>query len=161
MIRFDYDCQSKHYQFHDYTAVWSKIRAYEWRVWTNSKLEVELMLHVWLWLNSDTKHKAIKMLCTAVRKCYFTKSGYTQENICNVNDHCNDDCNSSLECEFSRGRTNSYINTCVHKHKGHVSSASQKMFWMFSRAHVKFALWFEWNFTGIYLRTRIWIRDCD
>ena len=24
-----------------------------------------------------------------------------------------------------------YVNTCVHKHKGHVSSSSQKMFWMF------------------------------
>ena len=28
---------------------------------------------------------------------------YTREKICNLNDHCNDDCNSSLECEFSRG----------------------------------------------------------
>ena len=26
-----------------------------------------------------------------------TKSGYTQEKIRNLNDHCNDDCNSSLE----------------------------------------------------------------
>ena len=26
-----------------------------------------------------------------------TLSGYTQENICNLNDHCNDDYNSSLE----------------------------------------------------------------
>ena len=24
-------------------------------------------------------------------------SGYTREKICNLNDHCNDDCNSSLE----------------------------------------------------------------
>ena len=29
---------------------------------------------------------------------------YTREKICNLND----DCNSSLECEFSRGGTNSY-----------------------------------------------------
>ena len=32
----------------------------------------------------------------------------------------------SLECKFSRGWMNSYINTCPHKYKGHVSSASQK-----------------------------------
>ena len=101
------------------------------------------------------------------------------------NDDCNDDCNSSLEwsdltherkfvtwmmialifssleCEFSRGGTNLYINTCVHKHKGHVSSASQKMFWIFLSTHAKCALWFEWNFTGIHLRTRIWICDSN
>ena len=29
-----------------------------------------------------------------------------------------------------------YINTCAHKSKGHVSSASQKMIWMFLRTHV-------------------------
>ena len=29
--------------------------------------------------------------------CILSKSGYTQENICNLNHHCNDDCNSSLE----------------------------------------------------------------
>ena len=46
-------------------------------------------------------------------------SGYTREKIRNLNDHCNDDCNSSLECEFSRG-TSLYINTCAHKYKGHV-----------------------------------------
>ena len=61
---------------------------------------------------------------------------YTREKIRNLNDHCTDDCNSSLECEFSRG-TSSYLNTCVHKHKGHVSSASQKMLWMFSRTHAQ------------------------
>ena len=60
-----------------------------------------------------------------------TKSGYTREKICNLNDHCNDDCNSSLEwldlhtrekicnlnddcnssleCKFSRGGRNLYI----------------------------------------------------
>ena len=48
---------------------------------------------------------------------------YTREKICNLND----DCNLSLQCEFSRGGTNSYINSCAHKHKGHVSSASQKI----------------------------------
>ena len=36
---------------------------------------------------------------------------YTQEQIRNLNEHCNDSRNSSLECEFSRG-TNSY--TCKH-----------------------------------------------
>ena len=60
------------------------------------------------------------------------RSGYTQEKICSLNDHFNDDCNSSLECEFSRG-TSLYTNTCTHKSKGHVSSASQKMIWMFLR----------------------------
>ena len=64
---------------------------------------------------------------------------YTREKIRNLDDHCNDDCNSSLACKFLR-RTSSYLNTCVHKHKGHVSSASQKMFWMFSRTPAKFAL---------------------
>ena len=29
---------------------------------------------------------------------------YTREKIRNLNDHCNDDCSSSLECEFSRER---------------------------------------------------------
>ena len=28
---------------------------------------------------------------------HMTKSGYTWEKICNLNDHCNDNCNSSLE----------------------------------------------------------------
>ena len=63
---------------------------------------------------------------------------YTREKIRNLKDHCNDDCNSSLECEFSRGMSLN-INTCAHKYKGHVSSASQKMFWMFLRTHAKFA----------------------
>ena len=55
---------------------------------------------------------------------------YTREKICNLNYHCNEDCNSSFECKFSRGMS-LYINTCAHKYKGHVSSASQKTFWMF------------------------------
>ena len=59
---------------------------------------------------------------------------YTREKIRNLNDHCNDDCNSSSECEFSRG-TSVYINTYAHKSKGHVSSAAQKMIWMFLRSH--------------------------
>ena len=29
-----------------------------------------------------------------------------------------------------------YINTCVLKHKGHVSSASQNIFWMFSHSNL-------------------------
>ena len=48
---------------------------------------------------------------------------YTREKIRNLNDECN----SSLECEFSRGGTNLSINTvahCVHKHKSHVSQPS-------------------------------------
>ena len=39
---------------------------------------------------------------------------YTQEKIRNLNDHCNDDCNSSLECEFSRGMS-LCINTYMAK----------------------------------------------
>ena len=85
-----------------------------------------------------------------------SRSGYsyTQEKICNFNDHCSDDCNSSLEwSDLTHERKfviwmiivmmiaiRVRINTCVHKHKGHVSSASQKMFWMFSHTHAKFAL---------------------
>ena len=92
--------------------------------------------------------------------CSETQSGYTREKIRNLNHHCNDDCNSSLElsdltherkfvtwiiiammivnrlkeCEFSRG-TGLYINTCARKSKGHVSSASQKMIWIILRTH--------------------------
>ena len=88
--------------------------------------------------------------------CCSTMSGYTQEKICNLNhhcnddcnsslewsdlthkrkirnlnDHCNDDCNLSLECEFSRGMS-LCINTYGKKSQGHVSLASQKMIWMF------------------------------
>ena len=59
---------------------------------------------------------------------------YTREKICNLNDHCNDDCNASLEFRMrilERRNEFVYINTRVHKYKGHVSSAAQKMIWMF------------------------------
>ena len=42
---------------------------------------------------------------------------YTREKICNLND----DCNSSLECEFSRGGTNLY------KHMGAQAQRSRKL----------------------------------
>ena len=98
--------------------------------------------------------------------CEWTKSGYTREKICNLNHHCNDDCNSSLEwsdltherkfviwmiiammivirlknANSREERVCVKINTCAHKSKGHVSLASQKMIWTFLRTHAEFAL---------------------
>ena len=76
-------------------------------------------------------------------------------------------------------RRNEFVyiwNTRVHKHKGHVhvSSASQKMFWMFfaytREIHTVSVIWVKLSleFTSglefefvIHLRTRIWIRDSN
>ena len=93
------------------------------------------------------------------QSCLELERLYKREKICNLNDHCNDDCNLSLEwsdlytqeeirnlnddcnlsleCEFSRGWTNSYINTCAHKHRRSRKLRLQKMFWMFLPTHTK------------------------
>ena len=59
-----------------------------WRMWS---------------LKSKTRRSMVVSYFSLVL-CYMytwniqeNKSGYTREKICNLKDHCNDDCNSSLE----------------------------------------------------------------
>ena len=132
------------------------------------KISRNISLHCCISMYFSQNFQISKQAPGSHKCCSIPMSGYTREKIRNLNDHCNDDCNSSLEwsdltherkfvtwmiivmmiamrlssleCEFSRGRTNSYINTRAHKYKGHVSSAAQKMIWMFLRTHAKFSL---------------------
>ena len=69
---------------------------------------------------------------------------YTWEKIRNLNDHCNDDCNSSLECKFSRG-TSLYI-------KQHVGTStrsrklrlSKDVLDVFAYTHkIRTVIWYE------------------
>ena len=55
---------------------------------------------------------------------------------------------------------------CAQTQRSRKLSASQKMIFMFLRTHVKFALWFEWNFSleftsGLEFEFVIVINICD
>ena len=74
------------------------------------------------------------------------KSDYTQEKICNLNDHCNDDCKSSLEWS-----------NLTHERKF--------VNWMIIVMMIAIYLqnansWEEERFRKTHVRT-IWICDCD